>query len=106
MSQNTKVKDPEKTLNRFIERHNLDLTEQQHDELLHMVQSLLSNRDKVISKLKSQLRKFEKLDNFAPSKALHSQIVAGLRCTIIDHGPITRKHIESAAKRIKAQLLA
>lgn len=106
MGKKAQVKMPSKKIDRFIARHDLDLTNEQYDELLHMVHSLLRNRDNVIKHFHKQLKKFGNFDDYKPNKELHQAIVAGLKCAIRDHGPIQKDLVESATKRIKGNILA
>lgn len=89
-----KVKSIESTTRRIIER--VEAGEYSHEQIQHMIQSLIKNRDQVIVNLKHQAK--------PRTLALTERSISGaLRDTINQHGNITRHSISSAAKRILGQ---
>lgn len=101
-----RVKSAERKVDRFISRHNLNLNQDQRDEMLHMVESLLANRDRVINHKKKQVRKMIAADRLEPNQKHLNAINHGLRIAIGVYGPITSERIGSASKRILAAILS
>ncbi len=86
-----KVKSIESTTRRIIAK--IENGEYDHDQIEHMIQSLIKNRDKVIVRLKDKSRPRELV--------LSQKMISGaIRDTINKHGSITKHTISSAAKRI------
>lgn len=89
-----KLKSIESTTRRIITK--IEAGDYDHDQIEHMIQSLIKNRDNVIVNLKHQAK---------PRELVLSEgsIAGALRDTIHAHGTITKHQISSAAKRILGQ---
>ena len=101
-----KTKCPEKTLRRFVNKHGVPLTTEQFDELLHMVGSLVRNRENLVTAKNKRIRTLEAEKQFIPNENHQAAVNNGLRMAIQSHGPITTQLIGSASKRIMGQLLS
>jgi len=91
-----KVKSIESTTRRIIAK--VEAGDYDHEQIEHMIQSLIKNRDKVIKNLKNMSRPRELVLN-------EKAISGALRDTIKHHGNITKFTIGSASKRILGQCL-
>jgi hypothetical protein len=101
----SKLKSVESKVARFLKRHELELTDDQHGELIHMIQSLLTNRDRVAKYQANQIRKLIAMGNLEYESKHLKAINGGLKQTITTYGPITTERVGSASKRILAALL-
>lgn len=91
------IKKVDRSIDRFLERNGLDLTDDQKSDLQHMIESLVNSRDRQIKKLRT--------GKLAEESMRLKDISGGLRQTIHTYGPITKERIGSAAKRIHATMV-
>lgn len=101
-----KTKCPEKTLRRFVNKHGVPLTTEQFDELLHMIGSLVRNREYLVAAKNKRIRILEAEKQFTPNTNHKAAVNNGLRMAIRSHGPVTAQLIENASKIIMGQLLS